>query len=575
LNGRFTSSERNIIIALLLVCTIAAYWQVRNFDFVGCDDPVYIFGNRYVADGLTWPNVVWAFTKTHSYNWHPLTWMSHQLDSSIHGIKEAGEQKGPGGHHMTSVIIHAVNAALLFLVLTRLTGYPWRSAVVAGLFALHPLHVESVAWISERKDVLSTFFWLLTMWAYAVYCDSPNIKRYLLVVAAFVLGLMSKPMLVTLPVVLLILDYWPLRRMAGTVDADPKRARRFIELLMEKTPLLVLSAASCVVTYLAQLYGGATRGFDLFPFGTRVANAVWAYVEYIIKMFVPLNLAYQYPHPGTTLPEWQVVATSVTLAVLTVSCLWFGRRRPYLAVGWLWYLVTLVPVIGLVQVGLQSMADRYTYVPLTGLFIIVVWAVADLVMPRKAREPVEKQFSKSSRARGRKSSDTIPAQGIALGVVACLVIGALGVATYFQSRFWKDNFTLFPRSIACTTGGYVAEVSLGSAYGNLGTPEDYRTALKHYHRALEIRPDYGPAHLCAGIAYLSLGRLDEGIEYLERSVEMNRQKGPIYEMLVVAYARKGDAKNAWKSVRRCESAGWTVSQDILSALSAEMPEPSE
>ena len=362
-----STRRRNILTGLLLTAvTLSLYAPVRHFDFINFDDPAYVLNNPQVQAGITSSSIRWAFTQGHSSNWHPLTWISHMLDWQLFG-------RHAGGHHATNVLLHTGNTLLLFGLLIRLTGKAGRSAVVAGLFALHPLHVESVAWIAERKDVLSTFFGLWTLWAYARYADRPSAARYLAALGLFALGLMSKPMLVTWPFVLLLLDYWPLKR----VDSVPWRT-----LLREKVPFLVLALASAVVTFLVQREGGAVAAISRISAGMRLQTALVAYVAYIGKLVWPTRLAVLYPL-AHSLPIAQVAGAVAVLAIITYAA-WRGARRfPYLATGWLWYLGTLVPVIGLVQVGTQRMADRYTYIPYIGLFVFGVWGVADWAEQRK------------------------------------------------------------------------------------------------------------------------------------------------------------------------------------------------
>lgn len=357
---------RTFYICLALVlATFAVYWQVHDHDFINFDDDLYIYDNSHVKSGLTQEGLVWAFTKAHAYNWHPLTWISHMLDCELYGLD-------PGGHHLTNVLFHTVNSILLFLLLNRMTKSLWLSAFVAAAFAMHPQHVESVAWLSERKDVLSTFFWMLTMWAYANYVEKPSIKRYVIMFLLFALGLMAKQMLVTLPFVLLLFDYWPLRRLKLKEQSSLNSswvvvsvsARRCI---LEKLPLLILSVLAAMIVYLIQQRAGIVKSVTDYSLFYRVANAIVSYVTYIGKMFWPTNLAIFYPHLRTDLSAWQIILATLLVVSITVTAIWSRRNHPYLAVGWLWYLGTLVPVIGLVQIGLQARADRYTYIPLIGL----------------------------------------------------------------------------------------------------------------------------------------------------------------------------------------------------------------
>ncbi len=347
--------------------TTAAYLQITRNEFILFDDDQYVTENIHVLHGLTFESVRWALTTGHAANWHPVTWLSHMADIEVFGLN-------PAGHHLTSLLLHIFNSVLVCLVLERLTGVFWPGACVAALFALHPLHVESVAWVAERKDLLSAFFWFLTMGAYGFYVECPTRGRYAAVVAFFVFGLLSKPMVVTLPVVLLLLDYWPLGRLCGEAGRRPSKA---LALLLEKWPLLLLAVLSGVVTFCAQQSAGAVSSLEKTPLSARIANASVSYIEYIRKTFWPSHLAVLYPYPRMGIPAWQVLAAASAILGVTLYVIAKAERRPYLAVGWLWYLVTLVPVIGLVQVGSQARADRYTYIPLIGVFIMMAWGAAD------------------------------------------------------------------------------------------------------------------------------------------------------------------------------------------------------
>lgn len=365
----------DLLISLFLVMAIlAVYLQVRNHDFINFDDDLYVTINPHVQAGLTLDSITWAFTSTRASNWHPLTWLSHMLDCQIYGMN-------PGQHHLTNVLFHILNTLLLFFVFMRMTKDLWQSGFVAALFALHPLHVESVVWLAERKDVLSTFFWMLTLWSYVRYVERSGLNRYLPVLFFFILGLMAKPMLVTLPFVLLLLDYWPLKRfrLGSSEDGQDCRPERFyLGFIWEKIPLFLLSAGSSVITYMVQKSSGAVSTLAVIPVHVRIANAIVSYVSYIGKMIWPHNLTILYPYLKSII-YWQVVGAGLLLAVITVVVFRMMKTKPYVAVGWFWFLGTLVPVIGLVQVGLQAMADRYTYVPLIGLFIMVAWGVPDIL----------------------------------------------------------------------------------------------------------------------------------------------------------------------------------------------------
>jgi len=368
--------QRHYLISLLLVLTtIVVYFQVGQFEFLDYDDNLYVTENHAVKAGLSQKGLRWAFKAIYVANWHPLTWASHMVDVQLYGLN-------PGAHHFTNVLFHILNAILLFHFFRKITGTLWRSAFVAALFALHPLHVESVAWIAGRKDVLSTFFWLVTMLSYTGYVKQPTIWRYLPVMTFFALGLMVKPMVVTLPFVLLLLDYWPFGRLTihqlGDNRGSGCQKKIFFRLVIEKIPLFILTIASCIVTFMVQSKGGAVESLIRFPLTDRMTNALVSYARYVLKMIWPSHLAVFYPHPGIW-PLWQFAGAILFLALIFILVIKTYRKKPYLMVGWLWYIGTLVPVIGLVQVGKQAMADRYTYIPLIGLFVMIAWGAEELL----------------------------------------------------------------------------------------------------------------------------------------------------------------------------------------------------
>ena len=549
-SGKYT---QHIAAAALTLAILVVFWQVLGHGFVFDDDP-YVADNPHVNNGLSLSAVKWAFTGIHGANWHPLTSLSHMLDSQLYGLK-------PRGHHLTNLLFHIANTILLLLVLTRMTGSFWRSSFVAALFAVHPLHVESVAWIAERKDVLSTFFWLLTMWAYLRYAQHPNLRRYATVAVLFALGLMAKPMLVSLPFVLLLLDYWPL----GRLSLGDRKKRNFWsaarKLIWEKAPLFALAAASSVVTIVAQQKGGAMIALERFPFGVRAGNAVVAYVEYIVKSFWPKGLAAYYPHPVDALPAWQVAGACLLLPAVSVLVMRAARHHPYLAVGWLWYVVTLVPVIGLVQVGEQSMADRYTYIPLIGVFVMVAWGVPALLRGREA----EADEDASSRPR-------VPA--FVLPTLAGAVIPALMICAWLQVRYWHSDLTLFERAVRVTTGNWMAHNNLGIAlakqgkideaiaqysraaeikpgplpYNNLGglfaRQGKLDKAITYYTKALEVDPQYKEAHYNLGNALVEKGRLDEAEDHYSKALEIDRGYSKAYYGLAQLLAKKGKGGDA-------------------------------
>lgn len=484
-----------LVSLLLLVAIIVPYRQVIIFDFVGYDDELYVTENLNVQKGLTVKGIKWAFTTFHSANWHPLTWLSHMFDCELYGLN-------PMGHHWTNSMIHMANTILLFLVLKLMTGTIWRSAFVAALFALHPLHVESVAWVSERKDVLSTFFGLLMIGAYYRYIKGPDVKNYLLVFIFLSLGLMAKPMLVTFPFVLLLLDFWPLKRFHYKNDYLLKSDRthyygskKFFRLILEKIPLFVPVVISSCLTFMAQQSSSAVKSLETFPLNARIANALVSYVNYVLKMFWPGKLAVFYPHPGNTLPAWQIFGSALVIAT---ACFWAIRtlkKFPYIGVGLFWYLGTLIPVIGLVQVGNQAMADRYSYIPLIGLFIIVAWG---------GSEPFKKWHY----------------QKTFLCVFSVAVLSALVICTTYQLKHWKNAIALFEHTIKVTKNNYHAQNNLGTAFVQV----ELDKAVSHYKEALKIKPDYVMALYNLGTALLKKENYDEAVLYCKKALKINPKK---------------------------------------------------
>ena len=490
-----TATNKRLTVGLsiaLAIVTFLTYSRSFDFDFIRFDDPDYVSENRHVLPGLTSDGMRWAFTTFRSSNWHPLTWLSLQLDASFFGSK-------PGGYHATNVFLHIANTVLLFLVLCSMTGAIWRSAMLAALFALHPLHVESVAWISERKDVLSTLFWMLTLAAYVGFVRHRSWARYLIIVLAFTLGLLAKPMLVTLPFVLLLLDYWPLGRVLWgpapaelAVEAGGRSvALPVSRLVLEKLPLLAIAAGSSIMTFQAQR-ALAVRTLEAFPLSVRVSNALGAYATYLWQMFFPKDLAIYYPHPGAHISMLQAAAAGFLLTFLTWMVLWPGRHRPYLAVGWFWYLGTLVPVIGLVQVGRQAMADRYTYVPLIGCFLILVWGCADLAAARRWSRP-------------------------SLFLIAGTVLAACCTLSWIQLGYWQDDYSIWKHTVDATQRNAEAQMRLADS---LARRDLLEKSEAEYHKALEIDPDYAPAHLALGNLLNRLNRLEEALTEYRHAIDL-------------------------------------------------------
>jgi tetratricopeptide (TPR) repeat protein len=497
--------QPGIICLVLIMVTLAVYLPARQLQFLNYDDNVYVTANPHVASGLTGKNVVWAFTSVEASNWHPVTWISHMVDSQLYGMN-------PRGHHFTNVIIHALSAALLLLLLLRLTGSLWQSSFVAFLFALHPLHVESVAWVAERKDILSAFFWFLTLYLYARYVAQPKPARYLLALLSFLVGLMCKPMLVTLPVVLLLLDFWPLERYRhGERLAGPGHLGRVAELIKEKIPFFAFSLMSGVITIYAQHEGGSMSGLDVMSPQLRLGNALTAYVRYIVKTLWPSDLAVFYPCP-MAIPLWQVVGAALALTLASAAVILAGRRRPYLAVGWFWFLITLVPVIGLLQVGAQSMADRYTYIPAIGLFIMVAWGVPDLI-------------------RGVRQAKAV------LALLAAAILIASAALSFQQLDYWHDSSTLFRHALQVTTGNSVMHLNLGTT---LAAEGDMDAAIGEFQEALAISNNYFDAHNNLGLAFSSRGELDAAIMEYRQALLLKPDYPGAHNNLGIAFARKGN-----------------------------------
>jgi tetratricopeptide (TPR) repeat protein len=503
----------------LALLTLTTFAGVTDLGFVW-DDEEYVTSNQAIANGVDGDAVLWAFTAGHSANWHPVTWLSHALDVELFGLE-------PAGHHRTSLLIHMHSAMLLFLVLRRMTGSVWSSAAVAAVFAVHPLRVESVAWVSERKDVLSVLFFLATLGAYAWYVRRRSVARLVVALVLFALGLMSKQMLVTLPFVLLLLDVWPLGRLplpwlGGGGDqmepdrgADARAPQSPWKVVAEKLPFMALAAAGAVVATVAQARGGAVGSFEAFPLASRLGNAVVSTVAYIGKLFWPRELAVIYPY-RIDVPWWQVALAAAVLLAATIWAIRSLPTRPYVAVGWFWYLGTLVPVIGLVQVGEQAMADRYTYIPGIGLLILVCWLVPDLL----------------------RRFEIAPA---ALASAVAVVVAALAVLTDRQIEHWKSNEALFTHALEVTSGNTLAHVNLGMERVRQGRLED---AVPHFRAAVEIDPDHALAHNNLGMAALRQGVVDQAVVHLEKAVSGESGQAMYRVNLAMALAASGDLERA-------------------------------
>ena len=501
-------------IVLLMALAVLPYLQTLGHDFVNYDDNFYVTENSHVQQGLTLDSIVWAFTTSKGGNWHPLTWLSHMLDISVWGGK-------PAGHHFTSVILHAANTLLLFFILSQMTGGIWRSALVAALFAVHPLHVESVAWVAERKDVLSTFFGLLAIWAYFKYAREPSTKKYLLVVCLFVLGLMAKPMLVSLPFILQLLDIWPLRRWNlwriddETVAAlEPKPTSR---ILLEKVPLLVIAAIFSIVAFVAQGAAQNIPNGEALPISSRVANAIVGYVLYLEKLFAPVKLAVFYPHPGTWRPT-AVAISALLLLLITCVAVLHRRQNPWVLIGWLWFIVTLIPVIGLVQVGWQSIADRYSYIPSIGIFILIAWSIPTMLGSSAQRASI---------------------------AAACAVIAILAVMTWIQVSYWRNSRTLFTHATEVTQGNFMAHQNLGNV---LEAEQNLDGALELYRVAAKERPSYANTAIHENIATVLIkqGRDQEALAELKHAIELNPSSSSAFNSMGSIMLTEGRTEDAAK-----------------------------
>jgi Flp pilus assembly protein TadD len=506
-----------LILLGLAVMTLGIYAQVIGHQFITLDDDGYIKENAMVNRGVTLAGVAWAFTTFDQGNWHPLTWIAHMIDSQLFGMNA-------GGHLLVNALIHVANTLLVFWFLLRTTHARWPSALVGALFALHPLHVESVAWAAERKDTLSTFFGLLSLIAYTRYTEAPSIRRYAWTAIMLALGLLAKPMLVTWPFVMLLLDYWPLRRFDLT--SSEKVTTKVWPLLREKLPLFALVASSAVITSLAQSHGGTVRTFQEFPIALRLTNALASYVKYVLVTFWPNDLAVYYPYTTAGTPAWQIICAAFLLIGITALCFFQRKIRPYLVVGWLWFLGTLVPVIGIVQVGGQTMADRYFYIPSIGLFIVIAFGLTDVA----------------------RNWGVAPSLRTGTAIAVLLILATL---TNAQIHRWSDSFTLFKHTLAVTPPNLMIENNLGSALSRSGLHDE---AAAHFEKALQIMPaHYEPllydALLNMGISRFYQNRLPEAIEYCQSALRVRPNAPKAHDLLGMALAMQGHGEAALDEMR--------------------------
>jgi tetratricopeptide (TPR) repeat protein len=491
----------------LAAITWLVFGQTLRHEFINYDDGEYVVRNAQINRGLTLEGIVWSFTHVHSSNWHPLTWISHMLDCQVYGLN-------PGGHHLSNVLLHAATAIMLFLVLRQMTGSFWRSAFVAALFAIHPLRVESVAWVAERKDMLSGLFFMLTLGAYVRYARAPwSPLRYGLVVFLFALGLMCKPMLVTMPFVLLLLDYWPLNRFATLPGQTGQRPQILRRLILEKLPLLGLGLASCVITLFAQTSSMAPVARISLPL--RLSNAVVSYTDYLCQMFWPTDLAVLYPWEAARLGTLNIVISIALLAGISVV-VFVLRRRGYLVAGWLWYLIMLGPVIGILQVGNQARADRYTYLPQIGLSVLITWAAVELCRGWHYRR-------------------------VLLAGLSSVILMALIFSARAQVSYWQNSETLWSHALACTTDNTVAEGNLGRALYDKGKA---REAMVYFQNSLRIEPRQAPIHSSLGVFFLEMGRMNEAMAHLQTALEIEPKFGDAHYNLGNTYLQMGQAKEA-------------------------------
>jgi len=502
-----SSKERILIVYIVLAAiTLAVYWQVNQYDFVNLDDNLYVTENRHIQSGITLDGFCWAYSTKHAGFWLPLVWLSFMFDYQLYGLNA-------GGYHLTNLILHILSVLLLFWLFNRMTGAVWRSAFIASLFALHPLHLESVVWITERKDVLSAFFWMLTLCLYVYYTEKPIIKRYLLVLFPFICALMSKPIVVTLPFVLFLLDYWPLGRWIK--DVPTSRNNSTVMLIGEKIPFIVLTVISSIVTIGTQNTAGAIVSMERFPFSVRIANVMISYVAYLRKIFWPVDLAVFYPYE-LSLPLGEILISGLILILITATVLYYIKKMPFLFVGWFWYLGTLIPVIGLVQVGTQAMADRHTYIPSIGIAIMLAWGIPSLIKSEEIRKKL-------------------------LFTAAIAALAIFSVLTWQQCGYWKNSITLFNHALQVTKDNYLVHNNLGLTLFIEGKTEE---AIYHYNEAIRIKKNYDDAYFNRGIANFKLSQYRLAIEDYNHAIRLQPNFENAYNNRGAAYGMLGQNSRA-------------------------------
>jgi protein O-mannosyl-transferase len=495
-----SSPKKKIIIYIVLtIVTLAVYWQVNQYDFVIIDDPMYITENHHIQSGFTVEGLAWAFGIRSAAFWHPLTWLSFILDYQLYGLNA-------GGYHITNIILHIMSVMLLFWLFIRMTGTIWPGAFVAAFFALHPLHVESVAWVTERKDVLCAFFWMLTLCLYVYYTEKPLIKKYLFVLLSFVLALMSKSMAVTLPAVMILIDYWPLSRFQNRLES--KKGDLFLWQLKEKTPFFLLSVIFSIITFNAQK--GLSVDYPAFTLNSRIANAMVSFVVYPGKLLWPYDMTFFYPFTNQY-PVWQIVATVVIIVFISITVIVMAEKAPPLFVGWLWYVVTIAPVIGIIQVSSQAMADRYIYLPSIGISIMMAWGVPLLFRNKNIRQKI-------------------------LFPVAIAFLAVLALVTWKQCGYWKNSFELLNHALQIRNDVFIVHDCLGLALSAEGKNQE---AIDHFNQALRLKPDYANAFCNRGIAYIHSGQYKDAIQDLNEAIRLKPNHISAYYNRAVGYSQIG------------------------------------